>query len=118
MNAIKSKPNRTSLVSRLMAGCVLVAGFAMASMTPALADGWRNNNGWHNNGGHYDHGGYYNRGGYYGGYYGGPSVVYVQPRPVIVQPRPVYVAPPPVYYQPAPVYAAPSLNVVIPLRIH
>ena len=114
MKSIKSKLARTAF-SRLAAGCVLVAGFALAAVSPALADGW-----------HGDRGGYYH-GGYYGGYYRGP--VYVAPRPVIVAPRPVVVAPPaPVYYQPAPVYyqpapvivapPAPAVSVVIPLRFH
>jgi hypothetical protein len=114
MESLKSKPTRRSLVGRLAAGCLVAAGFAIAAVSPAMADGWGRGHG------HWDH----DRGGYY---YGGPQVVYVQPRPVVVvrppvyyEPAPAYYAPPPpVYYAPpAPVYAAPSLNVVIPLRFH
>lgn len=118
MKPIKSKPARQSLLSRVAAGCLVAAGFAIAAVSPAMADGWGRGHG------HWDNG-------YHGGYYGGPQVVYVAPRPrppVIIAPAPVYYAPqpvymappppPPVYYQPAPVYEAPSLNVVIPLRFH
>ncbi|HVI91112.1 MAG TPA: hypothetical protein VM659_22630 [Dongiaceae bacterium] len=113
MDTIKSKPTRRSYAGRLAAACVVVAGFAIAAVSPAMADGWGRGNG------HWKHGDDDDQ-----GYYGGPRVVYVQPRPVVVrpyyyEPQPVYVAPPPpVYYAPAPVYAAPSLNVVIPLRFH
>ncbi|HVJ41226.1 MAG TPA: hypothetical protein VM639_07010 [Dongiaceae bacterium] len=123
MESIKSKPTRRSMLGRVAAGCLVAAGFAIAAVSPAMADGWDRGHG------HYEHGGggYYGDGYHGGGYYGGPRVVYVQPRPVIVRqapvyyaPQPVYVAPPPpVYYQPAPVvYAPPLLNVVIPLRFH
>jgi hypothetical protein len=117
MESLKSKPTRRSLVGRLAAGCLVAAGFAIAAVSPAMADGWGRGHG------NWDHGGYYHG----GGYYGGPRVVYVQPRPVVVAPVPYYAPapayyapppPPPVYYAPAPVYAAPSLNVVIPLRFH
>ena len=117
MESIKSKPTRRSMLGRVAAGCLVAAGFAIAAVSPAMADGWGRGHG--NGHGDWDHGGYY---------YGGPQVVYVQPRPVVVQPAPVYYAPqpvyvapppPPVYYQPAPVVAAPPLlNVVIPLRFH
>jgi len=116
MKPIKSKSARQSLFSRVAAGCLVAAGFALAAASPALADG----RGHHGHWGHDD-----DDGGYY---YGGPQVVYVQPRPrvyyqpapVYYAPQPVYVAPPPppVYYAPQPVYAPPSLNVVIPLRFH
>src|ERR1700743_804127 len=74
VKSIKSKLARTAF-SRLAAGCVLVAGFALAAVSPALADGWHGDN----------HGGYHGGGYYHGGYYGGyRGPVYVQPRPVIV----------------------------------
>jgi len=106
MNTIQTK---RALWGRVAAGCLLVAGLAIATVLPAYADdddyGWRGHKHKH----HRQH--------YYGGeYYYYQPPVYYQPPPVYYQPPPVYYQPPPVYYQPVPwYYGPPSLTFVIPL---
>jgi hypothetical protein len=110
MTSIQSTPIRSSVAKRIAAGLLVVAGFAMAAASPALADGKR----WkHDNGNHYGQSKHYDDERYG---YEQPEIIYVQPRPVYVRQR-VYVRPAPVYYyEPAPViYQRPQINVVIPL---
>jgi len=105
----QSKPMRRSRVRQMAAGLLVVAGFAVAAASPALAKSKHQN--WHDNGNHY--GQYKHRDEVR--YYSGPRVIYVEPEPIYVRER-VYVQPAPVYYQPAPViYQRPSVNIIVPL---
>lgn len=107
----ETKHSRRASICRLLVGGLLATGIALAAASSASADGWKRKH-------HHDDDDYYRS------YYGGPQVIYVQPRPqrvyvpepVYVAPQPVYVAPQPVYVAPQPVYSAPSVNVVIPFR--
>lgn len=104
MTPTQSKPNRSISARRVAAGFLVLAGFAIAAASPALAD--RKHHHWKHNHGNDSHYTYVDRDYYY---YGPPDVIYVQPRPV-------YVRPAPVYYEPAPViYPRPSINLVFPL---
>nr|WP_298683030.1 hypothetical protein [uncultured Dongia sp.] len=105
----QSKPMRRSRVRQIVAGLLVVAGFAAAAASPALAKGKHHNG--HDNGNHYGHYKHQDE----VRYYGGPRVIYVEPEPIYVRER-VYVQPAPVYYQPAPViYQRPSVNIIVPL---
>lgn len=106
----QSKPTRRFSTRQMAAGLLVVAGFAVAAASPALADRKHHNN-WHDSGNHY--GQYKHRDEVR--YYEGPRVIYVEPEPSYVRER-VYVQPAPVYYQPAPViYQRPSINIIVPL---
>ena len=112
---IQSKPTRRFSTRQMAAGLLVVAGFAVAAASPALADrkhNHGNNHGYYDNGKHRGH--YKHRNEVV--YYGSPRVIYVEQEPIYVRQR-VYVEPEPIYYQPAPrvIYQRPSVNIIVPL---
>jgi hypothetical protein len=82
----------------IAAGVIAVAISAVATTTPALADGWKHR---HKHKHHHHHH-YYQRD--YPRYYSAPRVIYE--RPIVYREAPMYYAP----------MGPPSLNVIIPLR--
>jgi len=137
MNAIKSTRQWTPLMSRLAAGCVLVAGLALASVSPALANGNNNSNNWNNNnnGHHDDHNNNNNNGhhddhnNYHSEYSNRNNPYYNNRAPYAVRHddhydhydhHDNYYHGSVIYARPAPVYVAPSpgLNIIVPLHIN
>lgn len=106
---------KRSMLTKLAAGSLVVAGLLAAAIAPASAD----DDDWHRGHGKHHKKHWKHNHGYHYGYYQPrpPKVIYYQPAPVY------YAPPPPVYYQPAPVYYYPehrprvSVDVVFPIRI-